>query len=115
LYDEHLGKHNLVEWSVKATVYSGLLMIAPTPHLCVNVHDVSRGNLSVVTFTSTSVPEVHVVVGDVGLELGLTVLVKNVGCAECVASVVGWCVLVGANVGWAEYVAMEVGCPVIVG
>ena len=52
----------------------GLLIAAPAAHLCVNVHEVSRGYLSVVTFTSTTVPEEHDVIGVVGLKLGLLVL-----------------------------------------
>lgn len=55
-------------------MYIGLMIAAPAAHLCFNVHEVSLGNLSVVTLTSTTVPEVHVVMEVVGLKLGLPVL-----------------------------------------
>lgn len=72
-------------------MYGGLLItLSGVLHLLVRVHAVSRGNLSVVTLTSTFIPVMHVVGGVVGLKLGLPIVV-------------------GSTVGWTECVEFEVG------
>ena len=55
-----------MECIARAAVYLGLMMISPVPHLWANVHEVSRGNLSVMIFISTFVPAVQGMGGDVG-------------------------------------------------
>ncbi len=101
LYEEQLGRHNFVECIVRAAVYFGLLVVLVS-HLWVNVHAVSRGNLSVITLISAFNPVVQdVVVGEefTGLDVG-----REVG-----MEVVGLSLLVGWNVGWVVIVVLRVG------
>jgi len=75
-------------------------MMAPAPHLWDNVHAVSLGKLSVLIFTSKSVPAGQGVGAGVGFNVGKLVgSLVMVGCKEMVGKGVGSKEMVGLKVG----------------